>query len=64
MLKFNNVTAIIVSSLGSLFLINIISFLIPYDDPNLEKVFLAFITASLTSYLLRKVSNEPFKNEH
>lgn len=63
MLKFNNVTAMIVSSLGALFLVKIISFLIPYDDPNLEKVFLAFITASLTSYLLRKFSNERLKNE-
>ncbi|WP_054113493.1 hypothetical protein [Marinagarivorans algicola] len=63
MLKLNNATVILSSSLGALFLMETISVLIPHGDPGVEKVFIAFTTASLTSYLLRKFSNESLKNE-
>ncbi len=41
MLKLNNAAVVLSASLASLFLIELISVLIPYDDPGAEKLFIA-----------------------
>lgn len=64
MLKSKEIVIIIVSSLGALFTAKLVQVFLPYVDPNLEKVFIAFLSASLVKHFLGRrddTKNDPAK---